>query len=351
MRNYLLGSILLGLFLLITGCKNHAPKQKSVFRVKCDTVRANVSGIAFSFPARVVASDEVHLSFKVNGTLQRLMVEEGQSVRQGELMAQMDPRDYELQLQAVEGEYLRIKADAERAFALYADSVITVADYDKARYGLQQITAKYEHTKNQLADTRLYAPFDGEVKRTFFDPPTVIGAGMPVITVLSSAMPEVEIHIPASLRRQRADILSYSITFDYLSCSVPLRLISIASHANADQLYAVRLALPSTLSDPPSVGMTAMVDVALTQAGDQIVTIPAGALFHKDDGDYVWILSQGRATSRQVSIENLHTDGSADVSSGLQEGEIIITAGIYSLTEGQEVQPLSVDNSKIGEVL
>lgn len=351
MRKYLLGSILFGLFLLVTGCKDNAPKQKSVFRVKCDTVRTATSGIAFSFPARVIASDEVHLSFKVSGTLQRLMVEEGQTVRQGELIAQMDPRDYELQLQAVEGEYLRIKADAERAFALYADSVITVADYDKARYGLRQITAKYEHAKNQLADTRLYAPYDGVIKRTLFDPPTVIGAGMPVITLLSSAMPEVEIHIPASLRRQRADILSFSVTFDYLSQSVPLRLISIASHANADQLYAVRLALPSTLSEPPSVGMTAMVDIALSKGNNQIVTIPAGAVFHKDDGDYVWILSQGRVTSRSVCLENLHTDGSADVLSGLQEGEIIITAGVHSLTEGQEVHPLSVDNNKIGKAL
>ncbi len=351
MRKYLLGSILFGLFLLVTGCKDNAPKQKSVFRVKCDTVRTATSGIAFSFPARVIASDEVHLSFKVSGTLHRLMVEEGQTVRQGELIAQMDPRDYELQLQAVEGEYLRIKADAERAFALYADSVITVADYDKARYGLRQITAKYEHAKNQLADTRLYAPYDGVIKRTLFDPPTVIGAGMPVITLLSSAMPEVEIHIPASLRRQRADILSFSVMFDYLSQSVPLRLISIASHANADQLYAVRLALPSTLSEPPSVGMTAMVDIALSKGNNQIVTIPAGAVFHKDDGDYVWILSQGRVTSRSVCLENLHTDGSADVLSGLQEGEIIITAGVHSLTEGQEVHPLSVDNNKIGKAL
>lgn len=351
MRKYLLGSILFGLFLLVTGCKDNAPKQKSVFRVKCDTVRTATSGIAFSFPARVIASDEVHLSFKVSGTLQRLMVQEGQTVRQGELIAQMDPRDYELQLQAVEGEYLRIKADAERAFALYADSVITVADYDKARYGLRQITAKYEHAKNQLADTRIYAPFDCVVKRTLFDPPTVIGAGMPIITLLSSAMPEVEIHIPASLRRQCTDILSYSVTFDYLSQSVPLRLISIASHVNADQLYAVRLALPSTLSEPPSVGMTTMVDIVLSKVGNQTVTIPAGAVFHKDDGDYVWILSQGRVTSRSVCIENLHTDGSAEILSGLQEGEIIITAGVHNLTEGQEVYPLSVDNNKIGEVL
>lgn len=59
-----------------------------------------------------------------------------------ELLAQIDPRDYELQLQAAEAEWQGIKAEAERVMALYADSVATASDYDKARYGLQQITAK-----------------------------------------------------------------------------------------------------------------------------------------------------------------------------------------------------------------
>ena len=122
----------------------------------------------------------------------------------------MDPRDYELQLQAVEAEYLSIKAEAERVMALYDQNVATADAYDKARYGLQQITAKYENARNQLADTKLYAPFDGYVKRRRFDPPTVVAAGMPVITFLSGKNPEVELFIPASTYIRRREIASFA---------------------------------------------------------------------------------------------------------------------------------------------
>lgn len=104
------------------------------------------------------------MAFKLNGTLMQVHVGEGDRVRKGQLIAELDPRDYRLQLEATEAEYLNIKSEAERVMALYADSVGTADAYDKARFGLQQITAKYENARNQLADTKIYAPFDGYVQ-------------------------------------------------------------------------------------------------------------------------------------------------------------------------------------------
>lgn len=199
------------LFLVGCGQRQHT---EQVTLVRIDTVKTANTCDILEFPARVQAAGEVHLAFKIPGTLQRIYVDDGAFVRQGELVAEMDPRDYELQLQAVEAEYLSIKAEAERVMALYDQNVATADAYDKARYGLQQITAKYENARNQLADTKLYAPFDGYVKRRRFDPPTVVAAGMPVITFLSGKNPEVELSfrhrltfaVGRSLRLRRCSI-------------------------------------------------------------------------------------------------------------------------------------------------
>lgn len=72
------------------------------------------------------------------------------------------------------------------------------------------------NARNQLADTKLYAPFDGYVKRRRFDPPTVVAAGMPVITFLSGKNPEVELFIPASTYIRRREIASFAAVFDFL---------------------------------------------------------------------------------------------------------------------------------------
>ena len=219
------------LFLVGCGQRQHT---EQVTLVRIDTVKTANTCDILEFPARVQAAGEVHLAFKIPGTLQRIYVDDGAFVRQGELVAEMDPRDYELQLQAVEAEYLSIKAEAERVMALYDQNVATADAYDKARYGLQQITAKYENARNQLADTKLYAPFDGYVKRRRFDPPTVVAAGMPVITFLSGKNPEVELFIPASTYIRRREIASFAAVFDFLQGQkIPLRLLHVDPSATA----------------------------------------------------------------------------------------------------------------------
>lgn len=75
----------------------------------------------------------------------------------GQLLAELDPTDYQVQLDATEAEYKQIKAEAERVMALYKENGLLPAN-DKAVYGLKQITAKYQHHKDQLGYTRLYAP-------------------------------------------------------------------------------------------------------------------------------------------------------------------------------------------------
>ena len=327
--------------LALVGC-GHRQQTEHIQTVRIDTVKTTGGYTVLEFPGRVEAAEEANLAFKVSGTLQRILVDEGVFIRRGDLVAEMDPRDYELQLQAVEGEYRSIKAEAERVIALYKQDVATADAYDKARYGLQQITAKYENAKNQLADTKLYAPFDGWVKHRRFDPPTVVAAGMPVLTMLSGRVPEVEIFIPASTYIRSGEIVSFTAAFDCMQgAKIPLRLLHIEPSANANQLYAVRLSLPADGKTAATPGMNAMVEVALQQTTDTSVEIPASALFRDGDNSYVWIYRQdGTVARREVEIVRLHTNGTATIAHGLTEGERIVVTGVHHLTEGERVVPL-----------
>ncbi len=352
MKRYIFYSMIIWLSTVTISCGELSQSAQPAVRVRCDTVRTATLSDKLQFPARVKAAEEVNMAFKVSGVLMQVVAQEGQYIRQGELLAMIDPRDYELQLQAIEAEWKSIKADAERVMSLYADSVVTVSDYDKARYGLQQITAKYEHAKNQLADTKIYAPFDGYVKHRLFDPPTVVGAGMPVMTLHSSSMPEIEIFIPSSTYNRRDYIASFEAKFDFLEKTVPLQLINISSNVNANQLYTVRLALPSSIKEKPSVGMLAMVDVVFGAVPDNVVEIPASAIFHEDGSEYVWIVADGKSIKRRIEIARLHTNGTATITSGLKAGDIIVSAGVNKLKNNQSVRPLPpASETNIGGML
>lgn len=351
---YVMTCLLAGL-LLNSSCGSKQTEETVKANVRLFTVESAGNTSLQEFPGRVKASEEVNMAFKVSGTLMNVYVNEGSKVAKGQLVAEMDPRDYQVQLDATEAEYLRIKAEAERVMALYADSVGTADDYDKARYGLQQITAKYENARNQLADTKIYAPFSGAVQKRLFDPPTVIAAGMPVVTVVSAGGLEVEISIPASAYVDRDRMISFHASFDFIpGREIPLRLISIAPKANANQLYTVRLAIPHDLSPQPTPGMNTMVKVACGDISGEGVEIPSSALLKTDCKSCVWIYDKdsGKISLREVTVERLRTDGAAIIKQGLSVGERVVSSGVHKLSDGQTVEPMADESgTNVGGLL
>lgn len=347
--------LFMGLLLLNSSCDNRKTEERKVANVRLFTVMNASTTVVQDFPGRVVAAEEVNLAFKVSGTLMNVAVEEGSRISKGQLIAEMDSRDYQVQLNATEAEYMRIKSEAERVIALYEDSVSTADDYDKARYGLKQVAAKYDNARNQLKDTKIYAPFNGYVQKRFFDPPTVVTAGMPVVSIVSEGRQEIEINIPASTYLRRKEIVSFTSSFDFLpEESVKLHLISISPKANANQLYTVRLAIPEKLSVQPSPGMNAMVNVVFNDTVNQKTEIPSSALFRKGGNTYVWVYDEkeGKIGQRGVTVERLDTKGNAVVTQGISAGERIVVVGVNKLVDRQAVKPVITESkTNIGGLL
>ena len=183
--------IILGAFMVMSAsCSHNSKETRRMQTVKIDTVFSVEGQTPLQFPGKVKAAQDVNLSFRVSGTIGKICVEDGARVRKGQLLAQLDPTDYRIQLEATEAEYQQVKAEAERVMALYKDNGTTPNANDKAVYGLKQITAKYQHHKDQLEYTNLYAPFDGFVQKHLFDEHETVGAGMPVISMISQGAPE-----------------------------------------------------------------------------------------------------------------------------------------------------------------
>lgn len=352
--HFWIGMAMVTLSASVSSCSSrHQTSADDGVWVKIDTVSASANKQNVEYPGRVKAADEAHVGFKVAGTILRYLVKEGDFVRKGQVLVEMDARDYQLQAEAAEAEYQQIKAEAGRIIELYADSVVSADAYDKARYGLQQITAKRDHANNQLADTHLRAPFDGYVQRRLFDSGTIVGAGTPVISVISAYKTEIEINIPTPIYLQRELFAEYSATFDYLpGQTIPLTLKSIAPKANASQLFTTRLIIPADVNPQPAAGMNTIVTISLPDKTQGNVNIQAKALFQHDGKTCVWVCKDGRVTRREVTVEQLHTDGTATLQDGLTAGECIVTDGIHHLNEGQKVKPMKpISPTNVGGLL
>ena len=259
--------------------------------------------------------------------------------------------------------------------ALYKDNGTTPNANDKAVYGLKQITAKYKHHKDQLAYTQLYAPFNvrrcryagrgyqsrhgagrGDVQKRLFEAHETIGAGMPVIAMISGGTPEVEINLPAAeyIRREQFD--NYHCTFDiYPGETYPLKLISVTPKANANQLYTMRLQVVPGTRAIPSPGMNTLVTILCRTEQENTLSVPTGAILQKEGKAYVFVFhpSSNTVHRQEVSILRLLNNGHSLITSRqLQPGEQIVSSGVHHIEDGEIVKPLSpVTNTNIGGLL
>lgn len=349
------GTLGLCLAALLAACgRPTPPPTESVATVRIDTARTVGGERRMQYPGRVVAGNEANLSFKVSGTLKRVYVAEGDRVKAGQLLAELDNSDYQVQLTATEAEHAQVKADAERVMALYNEGGATASNYDKARYGLQQIEAKLQNHRNQLAYTRIHAPYSGHVQSAYFATGETVGAGMPVLALLGQGAPEVEVNLPATAYARREGFTRFACTLDVLPGeTLPLQLLSILPQANANQLYTMRLRLKAEQARV-APGMSVWVTVySASQAGQQ-VAVPATALVEKDGKSWLYLYNKEKGTARctEVIVESLHTDGRAIVRGQLRGGDLVVASGAHHIQSGAKVKPLApISTTNVGGLL
>ncbi len=340
--------------LVLTACGGKKQAEERTTMVRVATVQAEAGEGELQYPGRVVSNGDASLSFRVAGQLKRVLVGEGDRVRAGQLIAELDDADYRVQLSATEAEYAQVKADAERVMALYKEDGTTASNYDKARYGLSQVTAKLQNHKNQLSYTKLYAPRAGFVTRKFCDANETVGAGVPIVSLQGDGSLEVEISLPAAMYVRRDEMTRFECTFDVLPGEVvPLQLISILPSANSNQLYTVRLRLPRE-TGKVAAGMSAWVRVGMTGGGKDRVIVPATSLLSEQGETWVYLYNKEKsAVSRTpVEVAALHTDGTAVVAGEVRAGDQVVSAGVHHIRDGEKVELLApVSETNVGGLL
>jgi len=332
-----------GLFLFF-GCRQERVQKETVKTIKVTAAVRYGDGKKTSFPGRVSAASEINVSFRISGPIVAINVREGQFVRKGQILAEMDSRDYAIQFAATEAEYIQIKAEAERIVELFELQIVAENDYDKAVSALKQITAKYNAHKNTLEDTRLMAPFDGYIQKRYFDAGETIGAGTPVFSMIGAESPEVIINIPVAVYIQRENFDTYSCYFElFPEMTYSLELVAINQKANLNQLFMVRFRMGKNDGLPaPPIGASTMVTIHFKQENTEMISIPLTALFEMDGKPTVWVYDENecKVTARNIFLYEVLTNGTVVVSEGLKADEQVVSAGVHALSDGEKVRLL-----------
>lgn len=341
----------------LAGCGGQKPEAETLIKkVKLGEVMAADSVYEAAYPGSVSATDEINLAFKVAGQIAEIAVREGDYVTAGQLIARIDPRDYEIQMQVAQAQYDQVKAEAGRVTELYNRQSVAGNDYDKMVSGERMVTAQLKHAKDQLNDTHLYAPTSGFIQKINFSVNELINLGMPLATLISTNQLQAGVDIPVALFLMRNQIISYKATQPHLPNQVfDLKPLGFRKKANQNQLYRLQLAFGPEARTQLAAGMDILIHISyLKESHEAGLCVPVNALYHEGGKTFVWVYQpeKGQVIRHEVKTGALAGEGKIRISGEIRAGEKVVTAGVGQLTDYQKVEPVgTVSESNVGGML
>jgi len=342
--------------ILLAGCSREVPPPEPLRAVRTVTVSATDAGGTSEFAAEVRARTETRLSFRVGGKLVQRLVEPGQQVRAGQLLARLDPQDLRLgqdaaraALAAAESSQALAAADFKRFKELFDQGFIGAAEFERreavmksAQAQLDQARAQAEVQGNQAAYSSLSADAAGIVTGVDIEAGMVVAAGAPVLRLAHDGPRDVVFAVPED---QVAAIQALAAT--------PGRF-KVRPWGDAQALLPATIREVSAAADPVTrtfqvkadignggllrLGQTATVVVDMPRTVG-VTKLPLSALKEEKGTSHVWLVDPTTMTVRLQAVEVIGADGNdAVIGAGLSPGQVVVTAGVHVLTAGQKVK-------------
>jgi len=338
--------------LAMAACSRQAPVQEPVRSVKLLTVGATDLNARNEYAAEIRARIESRLGFRVAGKLIQRQAEAGQRVQAGQVLAQIDPQDYQLAAQAAQAQLAAAQtqrdlsqAELRRFEGLRAQNFISSVELERreaafkaADASLAQARAQAQAQTNQAAYARLQATTSGVVTGVEAEVGQVVTAGQPVVRLAHDGPRDAVFAVPeqAVMAFKPGQAMQAVLTSTGQVLKGHVREVG-ASADPVTRTFTIKLALDASEKLP--LGATVNVQAgSLKGAQAPVIKLPTSALRQEGAGTAVWVLDETAMTVRSQPVQVGTVDGNQVViASGLQPGQKVVAAGVHVLTAGQKV--------------
>jgi len=309
----------------------------------------------YKYSGEVHSCFESSLAFQTSGKIIKRNIEIGSRVRAGEVLMQLDPQDKQnaldsisAQMASAQSQYNLVKETLDRSTKLYEQGALSKANFDSAQNAvnvseasLRQLNAQYTLSQNQLEYTSLRADRDGVVTGIFAEEGQVILAtaqALTVVTIAENKNLEVEIAVPENRVETISKAKDIKATFwAYPEITLKGKVREVAPGADpVSKTYKARITL---INPHPEIklGMTATIFIEVPGREKNVVLLPLSAIYQTGKEPQVWIVQDHTVKLKEVTLKSFAGD-QVQIADGLHGGEVVVTAGVNQLIEGQKVR-------------
>jgi RND family efflux transporter MFP subunit len=342
--------------IVLAGCQAEtAPLVRNDRPVQVERVTLSTSEAAREFVGVVRARYETDLGFRVGGKIVARLVNVGDRVHAGDIVAKLDPQDLKLQVQSAEAELAaatsnlaQTTSDAARYATLKARGFAAIADFDRKQLAKDEAEGRIERARrsldlarNQLDYADLKAGADGVITAALAEAGQVVAVGQAVARLAHRGEKEADVALPeAWLGDARVAQATVKLWSDP-NRRFAAHLRELAPQADsATRTYAARFTIDDA-DDTVALGMTATV-MLTTAAQTQVARLPLSAVLNRGSGPFVYVVDDTGALVRRSITVSSFTEAGAIVTAGLEAGEEVVTLGVQKLVAGLKVRILEI---------
>ena len=347
--------------LLLAACSRNEPAPDPVRAVRTAVIAPQSAGASWEYAGEVRARTESRLGFRVGGKISRRQADLGESVKAGQVLAQLDPQDLQLGqdaaragVAAAQANLDQAQADFKRFKELRDQGFISSAELERRDTTLKAAQAAFDQARaqasvqgNQAAYAVLVADAKGVITGIEADVGTVVAAGAPVVRLAHDGPREVVFSVPedkvAVIKQLASQPGRFKVRLwgaETATLEATVREIAAAADA-ATRTFLVKADIGNA---QVRLGQTATVLVELPRTAG-VTKLPLSALKEEQGRTIVWVLDRPTMTVQPQPVQVAGADGNeAVIAAGLSAGQTVVTAGVHVLSPGQKVK-LYVDPS------
>lgn len=300
-------------------------------------------------PGYVEPAEDLWVKSEVSGQVIQILASEGQTIRKGQVLAQIDDRDYRTRLARIEANYKLARLEYDRIYSLDQKKITAANMLDEIEARLADVAAQREEAKLALSRTRILAPMDGQVNEIVAKQGDFYGIGDPVAQILRVSEVKIAVGIPESDAASFFNLSKATVIIAALGDRrlVGKKVFMSSQPRNLARLYDLELEIPNPDGDILP-GMFASVEL-IRKAYKRALIVPLYAVINQGEEQFVFIENSGSAKKVQVDV-GLLVDWQVHITSGLKPNDRVIVVGHRLLNEGQTVEVIK-NVSDVQEIL
>jgi len=302
-------------------------------------VRGDVYAM-YTGTAPIEAFAEADVIAKVGGEVRELLVEEGDEVDKGQVMARLDGERLRLELNESEAKLRKLQRDYERNIDLQAKGLISDGDFEKIKYEMQALEAAFNLASLELDYTQIRAPIKGVVARRFVKLGNTIKEGEALFKVTSLEPLVAYLHVPEREYRNVDPGQPVGIEIDALAGETIVASVSRVSPVVDPQTGTFKITV-EIVDEKRRIkpGMFGRIGV-IYDVHEDALQIPRSAIIEDRGTASVFVVEDDHAVRKTVET-GYSNKGMVEIVSGLQDGEQVITVGQASIKQDSRVNVIN----------